>query len=147
MGNMKSSEIRIIRGEDRFAGASNSDLSINVDLNSNNRNIIEGDRSIIVNVEERFNKERQESTKFRIAGKITNIFNNTISGQTTYEPFQNSLFYLDSLNSVENGAPWKGYPQYDEFTFYRTRGINGHIPFVNKSATTYNWSVYVSYVS
>lgn len=147
MGNMKSSEIRIIRGEDRFAGASNSDLSINVDLNSNNRNIIEGDRSIIVNVEERFNKERQESTKFRIAGKITNIFNNTISGQTTYEPFQNSLFYLDSLNSVENGAPWKGYPQYDEFTFYRTRGIDGHIPFVNKSATTYNWSVYVSYAS
>jgi hypothetical protein len=147
MGNQKSSEIRIVRGEDRFAGASNSDLSINVDLNNNKKNIIEGDRSITINVEERFDKERQESTKFRIAGKITNIFNNTISGQTTYEPFLNSLFYVDALNSVENGAPWKGYPQYDEFTFYRTRGINGHIPFVNKSATTYNWSVYVSYVS
>jgi hypothetical protein len=147
MTNKKSSEIRIIRGEDRFAGASNNDVSVNVNLENTKKNIIEGDRSIIVNLEERFDKERQSSSTFRIAGKITNIFNNTISGQTTYEPFLNSLFYIDTLNSVENNAPWKGYPQYDEFTFYRTRGIDGHIPFVNKSATTYNWSVYVSYAS
>ena len=147
MSNKKSSEIRVVRGEDRYAGAPNTDISINVDLKNNKKNIIEGDRSIVINLEERFNKERNESTKFRIAGKITNIFNNTISGQTSYEPFKNSLFYIDALNSVENGSPWKGYPQYDEFTFYRTRGIEGHIPFVNKSATTYNWSVYVSYAS
>lgn len=147
MSNKKSSEIRVVRGEDRYAGAPNTDISINIDLNNNKKNIIEGDRSIVINLEERFNKERNESTKFRIAGKITNIFNNTISGQTNYEPFRNSLYYVNALNSVENGAPWKGYPQYDEFTFYRTRGIDGHIPFVNKSATTYNWSVYMSYAS
>lgn len=147
MSNKKSSEIRIVRGEDRFAGSSNTDMQINVDLQSQKKNIIEGDRSIIVNLEERFDKERQESTKFRIAGKITNIFNNTISGETSYVPFRNSLFYIDALNTVENGGLWKGYPQYDEFTFYRTRGIDGHIPFVNKSATSYNWSVYVTYAS
>lgn len=145
MGNKKSSEIRIVRGEDRFAGASNTDLSIGVTLQGNKKNIVEGDRSIIVNLEERFNHERQLSTKFRIAGKITNIFNNIISGQTSYEPFRDSLYYLDELSTVENGSIWKGYPQYDEFTFYRTRGIDGHIPFTNKSATTYNWSVYVTY--
>lgn len=146
MGNKKSTEIRIVRGENRFAGSSNTDVQINVDLQSQKKNIIEGERSILVNVEERFDIERQRSTKFRIAGKITNIFNNTISGGTTYNPFKNSLYYIDQLNTVANQSiVWKGYPQYDEFTFYRTRGIGGHVEFVNKSATTYNWTTYVSY--
>ena len=148
MSNTKSSEIRIVRGEDRFAGASNNDVQINVDLQSQKKNIIEGDRSVIVNLEERFDLERQKSTKFRIAGKITNIFNNTISGGTSYTPFKNSLFYIDAYNTVSNGSTvWKGYPQYDEFTFYRTRGIEGHVDFVNKSASTYNWTSYVTYPS
>jgi len=148
MTNKKSSEIRIVRGEDRFAGASNTDIQINVDLQGQNRNIIEGDRSVLVNLEEVFDKERQRSTKFRIAGKITNVFDNTISGATNYGPFRDSLFYIDSLNTVNNGSTvWKGYPQYDEFTFYRTRGIDGHVSFVNKSASTYNWTTYVTYAN
>ena len=32
-----------------------------------------------------------------------------------------------------------------EFTISRNEGIPGHIPFVNKSATSYNWSFYVTY--
>jgi len=147
MTNKKSSEVRIVLGENRFAGSSNSDMTINVNLQGERKNLIEGDRSIIVNLAERFDIERQKSDKIRITGKITNIFNNTISGQTTYVPFRNSLYYIDELNTVTNGGLWKGYPQYDEFTFYRTRGIDGHIPFINKSATTYNWSIYVSYPS
>ena len=147
MGNKKSTEIRIVRGENRFAGASNTDTQINVDLQSQRKNLIEGDRSVIVNIEERFNIERQRSSKFRIAGKITNIFDNTISGITSYQPFRNSLFYVDALNTVTNGSLWKGYPQYDEFSFYRTRGIDGHVNFVNKSASTYNWMSYVSYAN
>ena len=145
MSNKKSSEIRIVRGEDRFAGASNTDIQIDVDLQSQNKNIIEGDRSVLLNIEERFNVERQRSTKFRIAGKITNVFDNKVSGTTTYEPFLNSLYYIDSQNTVINNSSWKGYPQYDEFTFFRTRGITGHVNFVNKSASTYNWTTYVSY--
>ena len=147
MGNKKSTEIRVVRGENRFAGASNTDMQINVDLQSQKKNIIEGDRSVLVNIEERFNNERQWSTKFRIAGKITNIFDNTISGITSYQPFRDSLYYVDALNTVTNGSLWKGYPQYDEFSFYRTRGIDGHVNFVNKSASTYNWMSYVSYAN
>ena len=122
-------------------------MQINVDLQSQKKNIIEGDRSVLVNIEERFNNERQWSTKFRIAGKITNIFDNTISGITSYQPFRDSLYYVDALNTVTNGSLWKGYPQYDEFSFYRTRGIDGHVNFVNKSASTYNWMSYVSYAN
>jgi len=147
MSNKKNSDIRIVRGEDRFAGASNTDLLINVNLESKEKNLIEGDRSYVLNLEQRFDDERQKSTKFRIAGKITNIFNNIISGQTTYEPFRNSLFYVNAYNAVSLGSPWQGYPQYDEFTFFRTRGIEGHIPFINKSASSYNWMTYVTYAS
>jgi len=147
MSNKKNSDIRIVRGEDRFAGASNTDLLINVNLQGNNKNIIEGERSKILNLEERFNYERQNSSKFRIAGKIVNIFNNIVSGQTSYEPFRNSLYYTDTLNTLTFGGEWKGYPQYDEFTFFRTRGIEGHIPFINKSASSYNWVSYVTYAS
>jgi hypothetical protein len=145
MSNKKDSTIRIVRGEDRFAGSSNTEMQINVDLKGGRKNIIESEINEILNLEEQFNKERQNSTKFRLAGKITNIFNNTISGQTNYNPFKNSLFYVNALNSVSDNSPWQGYPQFDEFTFYRTRGIEGHVPFINKSATTYNWGVYVSY--
>lgn len=147
MSNQKDNMIRIVRGEDRFAGSSNTDLLLNVNLNGENKNIIEGDRTSLINLDERFNTERQKSGIFRIAGKITNIFNNTISGETSYVPFRNSLYYLDSYNTVTNNSIWKGYPQYDEFAFFRTRGIDGHIPFINKSGTSYNWMIYVTYPS
>ena len=147
MSNKKSNEIRIVRGEDRFAGSSNTDIQINVDLQGNNRNKVEGDRIKILNVEQQFDDERQKSTKFRIAGKITNVFDNTITGSSSYTPFVNSLYFTNALSAIENNSLWAGYPQYDEFTFYRTRGIDGHTSFINKSATTYNWATYVSYAS
>ena len=150
MSNKKSNEIRIVRGEDRFAGSSNTDIQINLDLQGNRRNKVEGDRTNVLNVEQQFDDERQKSNKFRIAGKITNIFDNTITGSTDYGPYRNILYYTNALNAVQSNNSntlWEGYPQYDEFTFYRTRGIAGHVPFVNKSATTYNWTTYVSYAS
>ena len=91
--------------------------------------------------------KRQKSTKFRIAGKITNVFDNTITGSSSYTPFVNSLYFTNALSAIENNSLWAGYPQYDEFTFYRTRGIDGHTSFISKSATTYNWATYVSYAS
>ena len=63
------------------------------------------------------------------------------------------MYYTNAITAVLNSnvnpglVYWSGYPQYDEFTFYRTRGIEGHKEFVSKSATTYNWTTYVSYAS
>ncbi len=70
----------------------------------------------------------------RVTGKITNIFDNVISGKTNYTPYQNDLYYIGALNSVTSNT-WKGYPQYDEFTFLRNRGIDGHVDFIPKSST------------
>ena len=141
------SNMRIVIPSKKYQGAPNSDITIQSGLNVTKREFIEGDRTVLVNLAERFDKERQGSDTFRIAGKLTNIFTNNLSGKTqTYVPFRDSLYYIDAVSSVTTGS-WKGYPQYDEFSFFRTRSIDGHVPFIPKSAGTYNWGVYLSYPS
>lgn len=138
------SNIRIVRGEDRYKGSPNEDTFLQVGLEGDRRVMVEGDRTVLINAAEQFDKERQESDIIRVAGKITNIFNNVYTGKTTYTPFKNSLYYLDGAQSKITGV-WNGYPQFDEFTFFRTSAINGHLTFVPKSAYTYNWTMYVTY--
>lgn len=140
------SEIRIVIGSKRYAGNSDKDVWIQPPLIGDRRELIEGDRSILVNQQNIFEKERQGSNTFRVAGKITNILDNFITGKTSYSPFKNNLYYTNAINNASNNSNfWEGYPQYDEFSFYRVSGITGHIPFVTKSAMTYNWSTYLSY--
>ena len=153
MGNQKNNEtIRIVRGSDRYAGAPDTDLFIQVPIENTKKSIIEGDRTVLLNLEERFDHERQISTKFRIAGKIVNLFDNIVSGKTNnYQPFENELYLIDPTKSVVDAlgdvslADWRGYPPYDEFNFFRTSGVPGHIIYRSKSASTYNWSTYLTY--
>ena len=142
MGNQN--EIVYIPGSKRFKGNSDKELFIQVPFKSTQQNYTQGDRTVLLNLAQRFDEERQKSNRVRIAGKLTNIINNSISGKTTYTPFLNDLYYLDSETSVNNGT-WKGYPQYKEFTFVREEGITGHTTFIPKSASTYNWNMYISY--
>ena len=90
MSNQKNNQdMRIVRGSDRYAGAPDTDLFIQVPLENTKKSIIEGDRTVLLNLEERFDHERQISTKFRIAGKIVNLFDNTVSGRcSNYSPFE-----------------------------------------------------------
>jgi hypothetical protein len=140
----QESEVRIVLGSKRNAVTSNKDVQIQVPLFGDRNSYTENDRNILINLQERFNEERQKSDTFRLSGKIINIFDNTLSGKTDYVPFKNNLYYLNPEESITTNV-WKGYPQYSEFTFGRTEGIQGHIPFVAKSANTYNWTVYASY--
>ncbi len=128
----------------RFAGSSNGPQQVPINLESKYRNYVQGDRTSLVDLPEIFNFERQNSTKFRLSGKIINIFDNSISGKTNYIPFRNNLYYINPESSVSSGV-WQGLPQYDEFSFIRNVAVNSHVDFVSKSATTYNWGMYVSY--
>lgn len=144
-------EIRVVLGSLRYASNTNKSVWVQAPLFSNMRQYVEGDRNILVDQQVIFDNERQGSDKFRIAGKITNIIDNSITGKTSYTPFKNDLYYTNpvqnAINSINNPSlAWDGYPQYNEFAISRSNGINGHIPFVSKSATTYNWSFYMSYV-
>ena len=140
------SEIRIVLGSERSAGSVDRDVSILPPLIGDRRELIEGDRSILVNQQNIFDQERQSSDKFRVAGKITNVFDNTVTGKTSYTPFKNYLYYTNAITNATNNANfWEGNPQFDEFSMVRVSGITGHIPFVTKSASSYNWSFYMSY--
>lgn len=140
----KQDEIRIVLGDKRYAGSSNQPVQIQLPLIGERREMVQGDRATLIDLQDVFDSERQNSSIFRLAGKIINISDNVVSGKTDYTPFKNNLYYLDPITSINSGV-WKGYPQYDEFTIIRDKAIPGHINFVAKSATTYNWSTYVSY--
>lgn len=142
MGN--ENEIIYIPGSKRFKGNSDKDMFLQVPFKSTQKNYTQGDRTVLLNLAQRFDDERQASNRIRISGKLTNIINNSVSGKTTYTPFLNDLYYLNPESSVVNNV-WQGYPQYKEFTFFREEGISGHTTYVPKSASTYNWNMYVSY--
>ena len=91
MSNTES-DILYIPGALRFKSNTNKDLFVQVPLQNDFREFIEGDRSSLINLEQIFEAERQGSSRFRVAGKITNIFDNTITGKTNYTPFTNSLY-------------------------------------------------------
>jgi hypothetical protein len=110
----KQDDIRIVLGNKRYAGASNQPVQIQLPLKGDSRNFIQGDRTTLVDLQDIFEKERQKSTTFRIAGKIVNIFNNSVSGRTNYSPFKNSLYYINPQESISTGV-WQGYPPYQEF--------------------------------
>ena len=139
------SQIRIVPSEKQYKGAPTLDGSLDVTLEGQKRLMVDGDRTVILNLAERFDKERQGSNLIRVTGKLTNLMDNVISGRTNYTPYQNVLYYTDALKSVTTNV-WQGYPQYDEFSFIRTSGIDGHVNFIPKSSTTYNWTAYLSYV-
>ena len=133
MMNKKETDIRIVLGEKRYAGSPNNDLSIKVGLTNKNKEFVEGDRTVLLNLDQRFDTERQNSSIFRISGKISNIFENLIDGTTSYSPFLNDLYYTN-VDVEDNGnITYRGLPQYKEFSFFRENGITNHINFLNKN--------------
>lgn len=146
----REDEIRVVLGSKRYASSTDKPVWVQVPLVGEIRDMVEGDRNIFINQVEQFNDERQTSSKFRLSGKIVNLFENTLSGSTQYPPYKNNLYYTNSTNnaisnSTNPNSPWEGYPQFYEFTFFREQGINGHLPYVTKSAATYNWMLYITY--
>ena len=154
------SDITILKGSDRYKGATERIISIQTEFISDQKEFIESDRTRNVNLLEQSQVERENSTLFRISGKITNIFSNIIEGSSDYDGFKNFLYLTNGLEVVENnqilfnnfervpdtfGLKWNGLPQYNEFNFIRTDYDNKHILFKPQSASTYNWSVFLSY--
>jgi len=151
----------IILGSLRYTTSPNVNDEIDISLTQNTKEIVDFDRIVDLNLETVYDNERQESTVFRPSTKFIVVFKNEFSGSTTYTPYKNNLYYTNPINNASsqllssspNTVPWEGYPQYQEFDFIRTDNNvvgytvppNNHIDFLNKSATTYNWTHYMSY--
>ena len=148
----------VVLGSERFKSSQNTNLSLDVTLNGNQKEIIEFDRNVDLSLQIVFDEERQESTIFRPSCKYSFVFQNEFVGKTNYVPYRDNLFYTNAINNAVSqltnpNTLWQGYPQYFEFDFIRTdnngpgysQPPNNHLTFINKSASTYNWSHYITY--
>jgi hypothetical protein len=161
MGN--NNETRLILGSLRYKSASNVDFGLKVPFVQTTKQIVEYDKNIDLDLQQLFDDERQKSTKFRPSSKFLFIFKNSYTGTSTYEPFRNNLYYVNAehdaaTNCATGNALWNGFPQYNEFDFIRTdynvtgytqpdlsTPPNYHLKFQAQSASSYNWTFYMSY--
>lgn len=155
-----TNDTRIILGSLRYKGATNTNISLNVPLQGNQKEMDEFERNSRINLVQVYDDERQKSTIFRPTVKFDLVYYNGYVGTTgingvDYFPFTNNLFLVNAENSFSTSV-WSGYPQYNEFEFIRNdNNVIGytkpsgstppHVYFENKKATTYNWTHYVSY--
>ena len=155
---MIDNSTNIVLGSLRYKGSSDTNLFIDVPLEQTEKEIVEFDRNVDLSLQQVFDDERQSSSIFRPVTKYTFLFKNEYTGSTTYVPYRNNLYYTNAINNAISYAtnpntPWEGYPQYSEFDFIRvdnnipgyTQPPNNHVTFINKSASTYNWTHYMSY--
>jgi len=161
----------IILSTKRYKGAPKQDQHLNVPLIQKQRELIEFDRSVDLNLADIFDEERQRSFIFRPVTKFMVIFENALTGSTKYVPFRDNLYYTNAVANassyypqgnvpsvpplpINSNIPWEGFPQYSEFDLIRTdndvQGYtippNNHIDFKSVSGSSYNWSHYISYV-
>jgi len=155
-------ENTIVLGSLRYKSASNVDSSLKIPFIQTFRENVEYDRTIDVNLAQVYDDERQASSIFRPTGKISLYFKNSYVGKVNYPPFANSLYYVNVNKLIANictsnaNLVYSGYPSNSEFDFMRTdfevKGYTQvddlnkvHVDFIQRSATTYNWGVYLSY--
>jgi hypothetical protein len=157
---------RILLPSKKFFGSINEDQNIRIGLDESQNLLREGDRTIILNNAELFNKERNESENYKIHGKLRMVFRNLYSGTTGYDPL------LEKLYLVGDGGDnnFNGFLPYNEFAFLRKdvlrqtnsvqtvsslslyspsitySGESKHIPIPSIDAPYHNWNIYLSYV-
>ncbi len=141
---MSVSSYLIVKPDLQYKAAPNSDIGIQTELLQTQSEVVDYDRTVSLNLITVFDDERQKSTTFRPTIKISYLYENNLVGYTDYNVFRNSLIYITPEISVVNGS-WSGLPTYQEFEFIRTDIDNAQIPFVAKSASSYNWNIVMSY--
>jgi hypothetical protein len=94
---------KIILPNKKYIGSPDKDVQIKINLESSNKNSLEGSYNYTINANEQYTTERQNSTLFRPYLKISNIY----YSNGTQDPFINNYFknYLPySVNRI-NDSP------------------------------------------
>jgi hypothetical protein len=150
-----------------YERAPDQNLSLRINFDESKNLLREGDRDVVLDVSEQFNKERNECKNYKIFGKVRMVFRNTYSGDTTYSPLQRNL----SLSDDGSNSDWTGFINYNEFAFLRndvlrekntplsgltpsdfsplitlTDGVTDHLGTTQINAPYKNWNFYLSYV-
>jgi len=112
---------QIIPSDKKYKGAPPVDTRLDVNLENNSRELIEGDRSVPLNLAVRYNTERQNFSLYRLYGKIQPYVDNAYSGNAS-QLTSNLIYSLYTIGDYYNGGnvTFKGYPEYRHFDFLRT---------------------------
>jgi hypothetical protein len=92
---------RILSPSKRYKKAESEDLEIRTGLERSEKLMREGDKNIILDIAELYRKERNQSTNYKIYGKLNMVFRNLYSGTSPYGPLLNNL-YLDNRHLRSN---------------------------------------------
>lgn len=107
---------QILLPSKRFFKAEEENLNLPLNLDESETLLREGDRNIVLDIAQLFDKERNESKKYKIHGKLKMVFRNLYTGSTTYEPLKSNIFY----NLYGDGSlNHDGAMPYNEFAFLR----------------------------
>jgi hypothetical protein len=157
---------QIILPSKKYYKAPDEDLTIKIGLDNNETLLREGERDIVLDINQLFNVERNECKKYKIHGKLKMIFRNIYSGSTAYDPILKNLYLVSDDDKND------GYIPYNEFAFLRDDvlresinpssvsgstigtynptfsvvGYTGHTSITPIQAPYKNWNLYLSYV-
>jgi len=157
---------RILSPTKKFKKAESEDLQVRAGLERTEKLLREGDKTIILDIAELYRKERNQSSNYKIYGKLNMVFRNLYSGTSPYSPLLNNLFLT---TEVYDPTDYEGFKQYNEFAFLRgdyvretslpsansvgdyqpnitLSGGTGHIDFTQMDAPFMNWNIYLTYV-
>ena len=150
----------------KYANAPDQELDLRINLETSESLLRIGDRDIVLDVAELFNKERNESVNYKIYGKLRMIFRNLYTGSTNYSYLEERLY----LNTDGSTGDFGGSLPYDEFAFLRrdvyrevnlpsagstlgtftpnivTSGSTEHTTVTPIQAPYQNWNLYLTYV-
>ena len=73
---------KLILPSKKFFGAIDEDLNLKINLDESKNLLREGDRTILLDTSVLFSKERNESTYYKVHGKLKMVFRNLYSGST-----------------------------------------------------------------
>jgi len=156
----------IILPSKKYANAPDQELDIRLGLETSESLLRIGDRDVILDVADLFNRERNDSINYKIYGKLRMIFRNLYTGSTNYNYLQERL-YLNTDGSTGN---FEGALPYDEFAFLRRdvyrevnlptsgselgtftpniviSGSTEHTTVTPIQAPYQNWNLYLTYV-
>lgn len=151
---------KILLPSKKFFKSEEEDLNINISLDDNQKLLREGDKNIVLDINEQFNKERNASNIYKIYGKIRMIFRNMYHGTSSYDPINKFLYPVNDNLSLTDG-----FIQYNEFALLRNdilqeffdynsspkitlkgNEYTGHTVTTNLTAPHKNWNLYLTYV-
>jgi hypothetical protein len=158
---------KIILPNQRYINAGEEDLTVRIGLEKEENLLREGERDIVLDLAQLFDKERNESKSYKIYGKLRMVFRNMYSGNTDYSYLKNNLYLVGDGSDGD----FTGFLPYDELAFLRrdvlrevntpnsgsvlgnftqnislTTGYTGHTTITPITAPYQNWNLYLTYV-